>query len=39
MTLEQALSDFTNKMADLEKAEQELETLLKAQGFKIKDVG
>ncbi|CAI3140547.1 putative type I restriction enzymeP M protein [Acinetobacter calcoaceticus] len=39
MTLEQALSDFTNKMADLEKAELELETLLKAQGFKIKDVG
>ena len=27
------------KMADLEKAELELETLLKAQGFKIKDVG
>lgn len=39
ITLEQALSDFTNKMADLEQAEQELETLLKAQGFKIKDVG
>ena len=39
MTLEQALSDFTTKMADLEKAELELETLLKAQGFKIKDVG
>ena len=39
MTLEQASSDFTTKMADLEKAELELETLLKAQGFKIKDVG
>ena len=39
MTLEQALSDFTTKMAELEKAELELETLLKAQGFKIKDVG
>ena len=39
ITLEQALSDFTTKMADLEKAEQELETLLKAQGFKIKDAG
>ncbi|MEN3968891.1 class I SAM-dependent DNA methyltransferase [Acinetobacter sp. BWR-L5] len=39
MTLEQALSDFTAKMTELEKAEQELEVLLKAQGFKIKDVG
>ena len=39
MTLEQALSDFSAKMAELEQAEQELEDLLKAQGFKIKDVG
>lgn len=39
MTLEQALSDFTTKMADLEKAELELETLLKVQGFKMENVG
>lgn len=39
MTLEQALSDFTVKMTELEQAEKELEDLLKAQGFKIKDVG
>ena len=39
MTLEQALSDFTTKIADLEKAELELETLLKSQGFKMENVG
>lgn len=39
MTLEQALRDFSVKMAELETVEQELEDLLKAQGFKIKDVG